>query len=227
MSARLRAYFGGQVRAQRGLRGISQEELAGRAGLHRTYLSDIERGARNPSLESIDKIAKALGVPLAMLFAPPSPPPPETPDEPLVAAPACLDILLVEDNPRDVALTLRAFERACLANRVSVVRDGAEALDYLFCAGTYAWRAGEPLPGVLLLDLNLPKVDGVEVLRRVKGDHRTAAIPVVVLTASARERDALACRQSGADAYLVKPVNFTALSEVAPKLSFSWTLTHA
>ncbi|HMP77475.1 MAG TPA: response regulator [Kiritimatiellia bacterium] len=225
MSVRLRAYFGELVRTRRGLRGISQEELAGRAGLHRTYLSDIERGARNPSLESIDKIAKALGVPLAMLFTQLPPPQHESTDGPVESASACLDILLVEDNPRDVALTLRAFERARLANPVSVVQDGAEALDYLFCTGAYAWRAGEPLPGVLLLDLNLPKVDGLEVLRRVKRDERTAAIPVVVLTASARERDALACRQSGADAYLVKPVNFAALSEVAPKLSFSWTLT--
>jgi two-component system, response regulator len=224
MSAQLREYFGGLVRSQRGLRGISQEELAGRAGLHRTYLSDIERGARNPSLESINKIAKALGVPLAMLFTPPSLLPPEPDDG---ASPVCMDILLVEDNPHDVALTLRAFERSRLSNHVSVVRDGAEALDYLFCTGAYAARVGERLPGVLLLDLNLPKVGGLEVLRCVKNDARTAAIPVVVLTASVRERDALACRQSGADAYLVKPVNFTALSEIAPKLSFSWTLTHA
>lgn len=224
MSAQLRAYFGGLVRKQRGLRGVSQEELASRAGLHRTYLSDIERGARNPSLESINKISKALGVPLAMLFTPPSPVPP-APSGGMPAPPACMDILLIEDNPQDVALTLRAFERSRLANRVSIARDGAEALDYLFCTGAYASRAGERLPGVLLLDLNLPKVGGVEVLRRVKSDERTAAIPVVVLTASARERDALACRQLGADAYLVKPVNFVALSEVAPKLSFSWALT--
>ncbi len=224
MSAQLREYFGGLVRTQRGLRGISQEELAGRAGLHRTYLSDIERGARNPSLESINKIAKALGVPLAMLFSPPTSLTAEPADG--SSAPACLDILLVEDNPHDVALTLRAFERARLSNPVQVVRDGEEALDYLFCTGAYASRWGAPLPGILLLDLNLPKVEGIEVLRRVKGDERTAAIPVVVLTASARERDALACRQSGADAYLVKPVNFAALSEIAPRLSFSWTLTH-
>lgn len=224
MSTPVREHFGDLVRKQRGLRGISQDELAGRAGLHRTYVADIERGARNPSLESIDKIAKALGVPLAMLFVPPSRQNAELSENERAASSLPLDILLVEDNPNDVVLTLRAFEKSRLTNRVHVVRDGAEALDYVFCAGAYVNRFGEKPPGVILLDLNLPKIDGIEVLRRVKNNGRTAFIPVVVLTASVRERDALACRQLGADAYLVKPVNFQALSEIAPKLSFSWTL---
>ncbi len=118
------------------------------------------------------------------------------------------DILLVEDNLHDVELTVHALERHHVANRIQVVRDGAEALDYLFGTGAYAGRSPDDRPRVILLDLKLPKVDGLEVLRRVKSDPRTKTIPVVVLTSSREERDIVESYGLGANSYIVKPVDF-------------------
>lgn len=198
--------------------GISQEELAGRAGLHRTYVSDIERGARNVSLESISKLSRALEVSVATLFAQ------SEKTGSAFASDELVDILFVEDNPNDVQLTLAALKEAKITNRIQVVRDGAAALDFLFCTGKYAHRQPENRPQVILLDLGLPKVSGLEVLRRVRADARTRAIPVVVLTASRHDRDVAASRQLGAEAYIVKPVDFQNLSEVTPRLSLCWAL---
>jgi CheY-like chemotaxis protein len=196
--------------------GISQEELAWRAGIHRTYVCNIERGARNVGLENIAKRAHALEVPLASLF-------PEAPyltaagmDEDLV------DILLVEDNPNDTELTLEALK--FMTNRVHVIRNGLEAVDYLFHAGLYARRPPSPQPLLILLDMRLPGLDGLEVLRRVKAEARTASIPVVVLTASERDRDIQISRKLGAAAYIVKPVDMRSLSGVAPEISLQWAL---
>jgi len=208
----LKEQFGAVVRSRRMGLQISQEELAGRAGLHRTYIADIERGARNPSLESIDRLARALEVSIAGLFAAPA-----TNTE-------AVDILLVEDDANDVVLTLRAFEKAHLSNRVHVAKDGAEALAYIFCTGPYARRRLEQRPKVILLDLGLPKVDGLEVLRRIKHDERTRLIPVVVLTMSQQARDIAECRRLGADSYIVKPVDFQRLSQITPQLNLSWML---
>lgn len=223
--AELREQFGYVVRTRRNRLGISQEELADRAGLHRTYVADIERGARNPSLQSIDKLARALEISIASLFSPASGVAKaaggsahEEPNRETV------DILLVEDNPSDVKLTLRAFQRANLSNRVHVVGDGAEALAYVFCTGQYADHMLEHRPKVILLDLGLPRVHGLEVLRRIKSDERRQAIPVVVLTVSERDRDIAECRRLGADAYIVKPVDFQRFSQVTPQLKFSWML---
>jgi CheY-like chemotaxis protein len=205
------------VRTWRNRRGISQEELAGRAGLHRTYVSDIERGARNVSLESIEKLARALDVSVASLFANGTDAAAQHENDGLV------DILFVEDDPNDVHLTLRALKEAKITNRIHVVSDGAEALDYLFCTGRYADRRPER-PQVILLDLKLPKVDGIKVLRRIKADARTRTIPVVVLTGSRANRDIVASKRLGAEAYIVKPVDFRNLSEVTPRLSLQWAL---
>lgn len=209
--------FGTAVRSRRKRLGISQEELAGRAGLHRTYVADIERGARNLSLANIEKLAKALETSIPTLFAP---------DEGMAKAdPNKLrDILLVEDNPDDVEMTIRAFKSANVANPLQVVRDGAEAIDFLFCTGAYLERKSEPLPHVVLLDLNLPKMNGLEVLRRLKADSRTQTIPVVVLTASERDRDIDESRRLGAESYIVKPVNFQSFTQVTPQLKLSWSL---
>src|SRR5687768_208656 len=117
-------------------------------------------------------------------------------------------ILLVEDNRDDEALTLRAFEKSPYKNTVIVVRDGAEALDFLFCRGIYADRNPDEMPHIILLDLNLPKVDGLEVLRQVRADERTRLLPIVILTSSNGERDLIESYGLGANSYVRKPVDF-------------------
>jgi two-component system response regulator len=135
-----------------------------------------------------------------------------------------IELLLVEDNPRDVELTLVAFERFNLANRVYVVRDGAEALEYLFATGAHADRENDPHPRVVLLDLKLPKVDGIEVLRAIRGDPRTRTIPVVVLTSSRMERDIVDAYELGVNSYIVKPLDFEQFSEAVRGLGAYWLL---
>jgi two-component system response regulator len=135
-----------------------------------------------------------------------------------------VEILLAEDNPNDVRLALHAFAQHRLANAVHVVRDGAEALDFLFCTGAYAHRRIEDGPRVVLLDLKLPLVDGIEVLRRVKGDPRTQMIPVVVMTSSREERDVVDSYRLGVNSYIVKPVDFGQFTEAVKQLGFYWLL---
>ncbi len=214
--------FATAVRSRRNRLGLSQEQLAERASLHRTYISDIERAARNLSLESISKLADALEVSVAALFSP-------TPSDGANVQgqngdKQFVEVLLVEDNPNDVELTLHAFERSRFANRVQVVRDGAEALDFIFARGAYANRKHADRPQIILLDLNLPKISGLEVLRRIKADEKTRGIPVVVLTASQSDWDIVESRQLGAATYIVKPVDFHRLSQVTPQLSLNWAL---
>jgi two-component system response regulator len=134
-----------------------------------------------------------------------------------------IEILLVEDNPHDVELTLYAFKKHNLANQLHVVRDGAEALEYVFTEGRYAGRSTDQ-PNLILLDLKLPKVDGLEVLRRVKGDDRTRVIPVVVLTSSSEERDIVESYQLGVNSYIVKPVDFEQFSDSVQTLGLYWLL---
>ena len=132
-------------------------------------------------------------------------------------------ILLVEDNPNDIELTLAALEENRLANEVIVVRDGEEALDYLYRRGIFKMRtAGHP--AVVLLDLKLPKVDGLEVLEKVKGDPRQRQIPVVMLTSSREERDLLKSYELGVNAFVVKPVDFNAFFEAIQDLGMFWAI---
>src|SRR5574337_2126846 len=135
-----------------------------------------------------------------------------------------VEILLVEDNPNDVELTLRTLKQHNLGNFVSVVRDGAEALEFLFCAGAYADRLIQNRPHVVLLDLKLPEVDGLEVLRRMKADPRTQTIPVVVLTTSREEQDIVESYKLGVNSYIVKPVDFAQFSEAMRQLGKYWVL---
>ncbi|MEP6670481.1 MAG: response regulator [Chthoniobacter sp.] len=135
-----------------------------------------------------------------------------------------MEILLVEDEPNDIELTQRAFKRARIVNPVHVVHDGMAALDFLFAKGIYADRHDKKPPGVILLDLKLPKLDGLEVLRRIRADERTKNIPVVILTASKFESDHAECRRLGINSYIVKPVDFRNFSEVTPQLQFDWKL---
>lgn len=135
-----------------------------------------------------------------------------------------VEILLVEDNPNDVELTLHTLRRHNLGNYVYVVRDGAEALEFIFCTGAYADRQIENSPKVVLLDLKLPKVDGLEVLRQIKADPRTQMIPVVVLTSSREERDIVESYQLGTNSYIVKPVDFGQFTEAVRQLGLYWVL---
>ncbi len=135
-----------------------------------------------------------------------------------------VEILLVEDNPNDMELALHALQRNHLANRIQVVRDGAEALEFLFCTGAFAHRRIENSPKVVLLDLKMPKVDGVEVLRQIKANPKTRAIPVVVLTSSREDPDIATCYQLGANSYIVKPVDFDQFTNSVRQIGFYWLL---
>ena len=131
-------------------------------------------------------------------------------------------ILLVEDNADDELLTLRALKKNNIGNNVFVVRDGAEALDFLFCTNVYADRDPHEMPQLILLDIKLPKIDGLEVLRRLRADERTRLLPVVMLTSSNEERDLIEGYKSGANSYLRKPVDFTQFMEYIRELGLYW-----
>jgi len=131
-------------------------------------------------------------------------------------------ILLVEDNPDDVALTLRAFKRSHLMNPLAVARDGVEALDFLFARGAHAGRAGAPLPTLVILDLKLPKLDGLGVLKALRADTRTALLPTVILTSSKEEQDVVSGYSFGANSYVRKPVDFTEFVEAVKVLGLYW-----
>jgi len=135
-----------------------------------------------------------------------------------------VEILLVEDNPSDAKLALHAFKKNNFTNRIYLVRDGAEALDFIFSTGEYINRADLPLPKVILLDLKLPKVDGLEVLRRIKSDPRTKSVPVVMLTSSREDKDVVESYSLGVNSYIVKPVDFQQFTESVQSLGMYWML---
>lgn len=135
-----------------------------------------------------------------------------------------IEILLVEDNADDLEMTLHALQRGKVANRIQVVRDGAEALDFLYCEGEYASRPASESPKVILLDLKLPKIDGKEVLRRIKSDDRTRSIPVVILTSSNEHVDILECYALGVNSFIVKPVSFELFVKAVQELGVYWLM---
>jgi len=137
---------------------------------------------------------------------------------------AQVEILLVEDNPSDLELALHTLQRNNLANRIQVARDGEEALDFLFCRGVHADRPINLTPKVVLLDLKLPLVDGLEVLRQVKADTRTRTIPIVVLTSSGEERDMIESYNLGVNSYITKPVDFGQFAESVRQIGMYWVL---
>jgi DNA-binding response OmpR family regulator len=134
------------------------------------------------------------------------------------------DIILVEDNPHDAELTIRSLKRNKIANDIHVIPNGAEALDYFFATGKYEGRDMKITPKLVILDLKLPKVDGIEILRRVKSDERTKIIPVVVLTSSKEENDIVESYKLGANSYIVKPVDFQKFAESIRDLGLYWLL---
>lgn len=133
-------------------------------------------------------------------------------------------ILIVEDNPDDEEMTLRSLQQAGLANDVQVVRDGVEALDFLFCTGSFAGRDPTRMPAVVLLDLKLPKLNGIDVLNRMRSEERTRSIPVVILTSSSEDEDMAKSYDSGANSYVRKPVIFSDFATVVSQLGLYWML---
>jgi len=131
-------------------------------------------------------------------------------------------ILLVEDTPDDAFLTVRALKKNKVGNRIVIVRDGIEALDFLFCSGDYANREPRDLPQLILLDIKLPKMDGLEVLRRLRADERTRLLPIVVLTSSKEEQDLIESYKNGANSYVRKPVDFNQFMEAVRELGMYW-----
>ena len=135
-----------------------------------------------------------------------------------------VEILLVEDNPDDLDMTMHALRKMKLANHIQIARDGVEALDFIFCRGPHAERKIEHVPRVVLLDLKLPRVDGLEVLRTMKSDPRTRKIPIVVLTSSKEQSDLVESYDLGVNSYMVKPVNFDAFAKAVQELGLYWLL---
>lgn len=140
--------------------------------------------------------------------------------------PESFEILLVEDNPSDAELTIHALQKHKIANRVQLARDGEEALDFLFCRGPFSNRHFEKPPSLVLLDLKLPKVDGLQVLQAVKADPRTKPIPVIILTSSKEDRDLMRGYKLGVNSYIQKPVNFAEFQEVVRQLGLYWLLVN-
>lgn len=219
--------FGMVIRHRRTDLGISQSQLAERADLHRTYVSDVERGARNISLHSIARLASALTISIASLFPEPVPIGQRGKGKNGTPPGSLVDILLVEDDQAHVKLALETFEKARFTNHIYVASDGAQALDFIFCRGEFARRSVTANPQLILLDLNLPKVNGLEVLRQIKADKRTRLIPVAILTASQDIGEIAECRRLGAEQYIAKPVNLQRLSLITAQLKLEWALLKA
>jgi len=135
-----------------------------------------------------------------------------------------IEIVLVEDNPDDAELTIRALKKSNISNNLIHLKDGAEALEFIFCTGKYSDRSNNANPKIVLLDLNMPKVSGIEVLRKIKSDDRTKTIPVVVLTSSQEDPDVQACYKLGVNSYIVKPVGFANFTKAISELGLYWVL---
>lgn len=133
-----------------------------------------------------------------------------------------VDILLIEDNPSDVELSLYALRKNKNVHQIKVLRDGVDALDFIFCTGQFSDRRIEDTPRFILLDLKLPRIDGIEVLRRIKSDKRTSHIPIVVLTSSREDRDLVHCYKLGVNSYVVKPIDFEKFTEAVKNLGIYW-----
>ena len=219
----LQIRLGTAVRLQRSKLRITQEELAWRADMHRTYIADIERGGRNITLRSVGHLANALQVSVAELLTANHDLGETNPPASALDGESTREILLVEDNSSDAELVARAFKRAHLTNPLKLVGDGEAALDYLNRIGTYEGVKRRP-PQLVLLDLNLPGISGIEVLRQMKKNQETRPIPVVVLTSSVHDRTIIECGRLGAENYIVKPVEFGNFSRITSAFNLHWTL---
>jgi len=208
--------FGNAVKEKRLELGFSQEDLAEASDLHRTYVSDVERGIRNISIESIEKIAHALELSVASLFE----------------RAGCgarskrqVEILLVEDNLHDLKEVRSALRKANFANRIHIARNSAEALEFIFGECTeHGPSRSEPTPKLILVDLELPRWDGLEVLKRIKSDPRTRTTPVIALTSSIKQNEILQNHKLGVSSFIVKPVTFERFVEAVRQSGWQWML---
>src|SRR5690242_1465929 len=190
------------IKGQRQSLGFSQEELAYRSGLHRTYITDIERGTRNLSIESMRKLTNALGISISGLFLAIE----GGGMKPENGKGHMVDIVLVEDDPDDAGMTIKALRNSNLVNNIRHLRDGAEAIDFLIPKRTVRPKGGPGKRRLLLLDLKLPKVDGLEVLARLRRHEATKELPVIALTSSNSGDDLREAMRLGVANYIVKPV---------------------
>lgn len=214
----VKAVFGRTIRKQRSGLGMSQEELADRAGLHRTYISDVERGTRNLSLENIAKLAEALQISVASLF-----------DRPLDGTrnETPVEILLVEDDAKDAEHAHKAFAKANMANPLHVVGDGRAAVDFVLARGRYAESRRDRIPGLVLLKLDLPKMPGVDVIRRLRTNALTQSIPIVIVGNARDQKRMTQCEPFGVEKFLSKPLDLRQLCAITLPLRFEWALVKA
>ncbi len=226
------ARFGSVVRSQRLSAGFSQEELAHRSGLHRTYVTDVERGARNPSLNSIKKLSGALGISLSDLFglveggeraAQPIVGPGDQKEIPLREFP---EILIAENDPGEIESLMSALKDNRVTNVVHFVRDGLEALDFVFCTGPYRKRDILHPPDLILLDLTLDKVDGLKVLDRIRQNPITKSVPVVVMASQSNQTIGRA-QQLGISNSIIKPLDFLKFADAVSHAGLSWQFVKA
>ncbi len=209
--------FGNAVKEKRIELGFSQEKLAEASGLHRTYVSDVERGTRNLSIESIDKLSRALELPVSSLFQRAGYG---------AAAERVVEILLVEDDLQDLQDVRGALRKANLTNPIKIARNTEEALECLFGQGTDLPCDSKVNKKLILLDLELPRWEGLRLLKRIKSDARTRMIPVIALTSSKEQNEMVECHQLEVNGFIIKPVTFERFIQAVQKLGWRWMLLH-
>ena len=215
--------LGAVVKEYRHHLGLTQDELGWRSNLHRTYIADVERGARNVTLRSILNLAKALEITVGHMLSRATGPSAKGSDSRDYNGLDVPGVLLVENNASDAAITVRSFGRARITNRVRIARDAEEAISILFDAEGDAKRRAAQFQ-LILLGLNLPRMSGLDLLRRIKSDKRTRNIPVVILTVSSSDHMIIECGRLGAQNYIIKPFGVESLIRIAPKLDLQLTL---
>lgn len=222
----MKSTFGASVKLRRNQLGFSQERLAERSDLHRTYISDVEHGRRNISIETMEKLAAALDISVVELFLGPGISNGKFPDASNDGGTLsfALEILLVSGSQSEAKKLAGAFAAARISNPIFVVDNVPGALAYVFRQGSYARRQPGKPPDLVLLDTNFPETDLVDFLRGIKSDKKTAPIPVALLVKSAHDRILKKCKNSGVETHVVKPIGFQSLRRLVEQLNLNWQL---